>query len=425
MNHEHHHQVVIVGGGFGGLYAAQGLAKAPVRVTMVDKRNFHLFQPLLYQVASGTLSPGDIASPLREILAHQQNTEVFLEEVLDIDPEARVLTLRGGSLTYDTLILAPGSNKQYFGHDEWEKPAPGLKTIEDAVRIRQKILLALESAEKEPDPEKRLGWMTFVVVGGGPTGVEMAGALAELVHGTLRQNFRHFDTRAVQILMVEAAERILAAYPESLQQKAIERLEKLGVTILTGQTVQSIEAHQVVISQNNQQQIIPARTTLWTAGVKASPLGRLLAEKTGCPTDRGGRITVEADCSVSGHPEMFVIGDLANYAHTPDGKPLPGLAAVAMQQGKYVAKVIQCRLRGEATPTFKYRDKGSLAIIGRNAAVAQIGGIQLSGFPAWLVWLLVHIFYLIGFENKVMVTFQWAWNYLTRGRSACLITEQV
>jgi len=422
------HQVVIVGGGFGGLYAAQGLAHAPVQVTLVDRRNFHLFQPLLYQVASGSLSPGDIAAPLRTILARQRNTEVLLGEVIDIDPTQRLLTLRDGSLRYDSLILAPGSNKQYFGHDDWQSQAPGLKSLEDAVKIRRKILLALEKAEKAEkaeDEQERLACMTFVVVGGGPTGVEMAGTLGELVHATLRDQYRNIDTCQTRILMVEAGNGILTTYPEDLQKKTVERLQKLGVTILTGHTVKSITDSVVTVSHDNQDQEIHTHTILWTAGVKASPLGKMLADKTGCPLDKQGRVIVEADCSIPGFPEIFVIGDLANFSHTQNEKPLPGLASVAMQQGRYVAQVIHRRLKHEAPQPFRYRDKGSLAIIGRNAAVAEIGKLHLSGFLAWLVWLLVHIFYLIGFENKVIVTFQWGWSYLTRGRSACLITEQI
>jgi NADH dehydrogenase len=423
MDGRQRHQVVIVGGGFGGLYAARNLAHVPVQVTLVDKRNFHLFQPLLYQVASGSLSPGDIAAPLRDVLADQQNVDVLLGEVVDIDPGNRLLTLRDGSLRYDTLILAPGSNKHYFGHEDWETQAPGLKTIEDALRIRRKILLALESAEKESDAAKRDAYMTFVVVGGGPTGVELAGTIAELTHGAMKREFRHICQLNAKILLVEAGDHILAAYPPDLQEKAVKRLTKLGVTILTKHMVQNVTENRVTIKQNEHSQDLEAHTILWTAGVNASPIGKMLADRTGCPTDKGGRILVEPDCSVPGHPEIFVIGDLAAFSHTPDGKPLPGLAAVAMQQGQYVARVIQHRLSNQASPAFQYRDKGNLAIIGRNAAIAQIGNLHLSGFPAWLVWLLVHIYYLIGFDNKVLVLFQWAWNYLTFGRSACLITE--
>lgn len=418
-------QVVIVGGGFGGLYAARALASAPVQVTLVDKRNFHLFQPLLYQVASGALSPGDIAAPLREILAHQANADVLMDEVIDIDPDNRIVSLREGSLHYDTLILAPGSSKQYFGHEEWQAQAPGLKSIEDAALIRRKILLALESAEKETDPAKQAGWLTFIVVGGGPTGVEMAGTLAELVHGTMKPGFHHLDTSQIRILIVEAGDCILGTYPRDLQDKAVQRLEKLGVTILTGQMVKALDNESVTISDKDKSQNIQTRTVLWTAGVKASPLGQLLTEKTGCPPDKGGRVPVESDCTVPGHPEIFVIGDLASFTHTPDQKPLPGLAAVAMQQGQYVARVIERRFKNQSCPAFHYRDKGNLAIIGRGSAVAQIGKLHFSGFLAWLIWLLVHIFYLIGFENKIIVTIQWGWNYLTQGRSACLITERV
>lgn len=417
-------QVVIVGGGFAGLYAAQSLKHLPVNITLVDKRNFHLFQPLLYQVASGALSPGDIASPLRDILAHQRNVEVVMGEAIDLDIEKHLLILRDGSLRYDALILAPGSDKQYFGHEEWQTEAPGLKTLEDAVKIRRKLLLALESAEKEPDPEKKRAWMTFTVVGGGPTGVELCGALAELVHSTFKTEFRHIDTRQVRILMLEAGDRILSTYPEDLQASALKRLTRLGVTVSTGKTVKAIAPNKITVGEGDQAQDISTRTILWTAGVKASPLGQLLGEKTGCPMDKGGRVNVAADCSVPDHPEIFVLGDLANFSQTQDKKPLPGLASVAMQQGQYMGKVIQSRLENKPAPPFRYLDKGNLAIIGRNAAIAEIGSLHLSGFPAWLIWLTVHIFYLVGFDNKVLVTFQWAWNYLTRGRTACLIMEQ-
>ncbi len=415
------HQVVIVGGGFGGLYAAKTLKRAPVKVTLVDKRNFHLFQPLLYQVATGGLSPGDISSPLRTVLSRDKNTKVLMGEVVDLDPEQRKVILRDKELNYDTLIVATGGGHHYFGNDQWAQLAPGLKTVEDALEMRRRIFLAFEAAEQESDPQKRRAWLTFVVVGGGPTGVELAGALAELAYKTLKQDFRDIDTTETQVLLLEGTNRVLPPYPPDLSAKAAASLTHLGVTVQTQTLVTNIEHTTITVRRDNQVEQIQARTVLWAAGVKASPLGQVLAKRTGTELDRVGRVIVEPDLSVPGHPNVFVIGDLANFSHQ-GGKPLPGVAPVAMQQGKYVANLLKQRFLGENSPAFHYADGGSLAVIGRNAAVANLGAIRLSGLPAWLIWIFVHIYYLVEFDNKLLVLTQLGWNYFTRKRSACLIT---
>jgi NADH:ubiquinone reductase (H+-translocating) len=415
------HHVVIVGGGFGGLYAAKALRRAPVRVTLVDRRNFHLFQPLLYQVATGGVSAGDIAYPLRSIFARDRHFRVIMAEVLDIDVSQRTVILRDGCLAYDTLILAPGSTQQYFGHDAWAQHAPALKTIEDALEIRRRIFLAFEAAERESDPEKRRAFMTFVIVGGGPTGVEMAGTLGELAHGTLKHDFRAIDPADAKILLLEGTERILATFPADLSAKAEAALTRLGVTVHASTLVTDLHDNTVTMRRGESTESLQACTVLWTAGVKSSALGEALAKRTNVELDRAGRVKVAPDFTVPGHPEIFVIGDLAKF---PDqnGKPLPGLASVAIQEGRYVGEVIRQRLQGNTPPAFHFVDKGNLAIIGRNAGVADFGRFHLDGFLAWLLWLFVHIYYLIGFDNKLLVLFQWAWNYLTRKRGAQLIT---
>lgn len=415
------HHVVIVGGGFGGLYAAQALSHAPVKVTLVDRRNFHLFQPLLYQVATGSLSPADISSPLRAVLSKNKNTKVLLAEVKDIDPEQHKVITNSGDLAYDSLIIATGVSHHYFGNDNWERVAPGLKTIENALEIRRRIFLAFEAAEKEPDLEKRRAWLTFVIVGGGPTGVELAGAIAELAYSTLKKDFRDIDTTETKILLLEGMDRILPPYPPELSAKAEESLQKLGVAVQTKTLVTNIDDNIVTMKQGDNIEQIPARTILWAAGVKASPIGKVLAQKTGVELDRVGRVMVEPDLSIAGYPDIFVIGDLANFAHQ-DGTPLPGIASVAMKEGEYVAKLIKQRLAAQTIPQFHYVDTGSLAVIGRNAAVVNLGYVKLSGFLAWLIWVFVHIYYLIEFDNKLVVMIQWAWNYFTRKRGARLIT---
>jgi NADH dehydrogenase len=433
------HRVVIIGGGFGGLHVAKKLRRAPVQVTLVDRRNFHLFQPLLYQVATGVLSPANIAAPLRAILKRQTNTEVLLAEVTSVDVANRKLKLRDGELNYDTLIVATGVTHQYFGRDEWEPFAPGLKTVEDATEMRRRVLLAFEQAERETDPAKIRSWLTFVVVGGGPTGVELAGMLCELARETLKGNFRHINPADAEVILVEAADRILPPYPPELSAKAAASLERLGTIVRTGARVVDIQPDYVRVetgAPNSTQahaENIGTHTVLWAAGVLASPLGKALAEATGAQCDRVGRVFVQPDCSLPGHPEIFVIGDLAHFK-TGDGKSLPGVAQTAMQQGRYVAKLITTRLAKEAKgnaasstlanyPPFKYRDLGSLATIGRHSAVAEIGKFKLSGWIAWWIWLLIHLLNIIQFQNRVLVMMQWCWTYLTRNRSARLITE--
>jgi len=415
------HQVVVIGGGFGGLYAAKALRRAPVRVTLVDKRNFHLFQPLLYQVATGGVSPGDIAYPLRSVFARDAHFSVIMAEVIDIDVSQRTVILRDGSLPYDTLIIATGASHQYFGHHEWAQTAPGLKTIEDALEIRRRIFLAFERAEREPDPERRRALMTFVIIGGGPTGVELAGTLGELTHRTLKDHFRSIDPAETNIFLLEGGERILLAFPPDLSAKAAAALTHVGVTVRTRTLVTDMRDSTVTMRSGEAIENLQARTILWTAGVKASVMGEVLAKHTGVTLDRAGRVPVEPNLTIPGHPEIFVIGDLTHFSHQ-DGKPLPGVAAVAIQQGRYVGELISQRRQEKDLPPFRYHDKGNLAIIGRNAGVADFGRWHLHGFLAWILWLFVHIYYLIGFDNKLLVLFQWAWNYITRKRGAQLIT---
>ncbi len=415
------HRVVIIGGGFGGLSAAVGLKRAPVDVTLIDRCNYHLFQPLLYQVATGALSPANIASPLRNIVRNQRNAQVLLGEAVGLDAANRRLILSDGTAHYDTLIVAAGASHQYFGHDEWEEFAPGLKTIEDATHMRRRILLAFEAAERERDPEKLRAWMTFVIAGAGPTGVELAGALGEIANDTLRRDFRDIDPSKAQIILVEGADRVLPGYPPKLSAAAGKMLERLGVTIRTGAMVTDIRKESVTIREGEGTETIPARTVLWAAGVLASPLGRFLSTEAGAALDKAGRVIVEPDLTVAGHPEIFVIGDLANFSHQT-GKPLPGVAQTAIQGGRYVAKTIERRLHGEKTAPFHYVDKGNLATIGRGAAVADLPWLRLSGVPAWLLWIFVHLFTILEFQNRLLVFVQWAFFYFTYDRSARLIT---
>lgn len=418
------HRVVIIGGGFGGLHAAKALKPASVDVLLLDRRNFHLFQPLLYQVATGALSPGEIASPLRFVFRHQRNTEVWLGEVVDIDAANRRVLLSDGEAGYDTLIVATGSGHHYFGNAQWEPLAPGLKTIEDATEIRRRILLAFERAEREPDAERRHAWLTFVVVGAGPTGVELAGALGEIANDTLRHDFRTINPAESTILLVEGTDRVLSAYPPDLSAQAERALIRLGVRTLIRTTVTGVDPEAVTVRAGNRTDRIATHTVLWAAGVQASPLGRVLAERAGAILDRAGRVLVQPDLSVPGNPEIFVIGDLANFSHQ-DGKPLPGVAPVAIQQGRYVAQLIRRRLEGGGAPEpFRYHDRGSLATIGRASAVADFGRIRFSGALAWLAWLVIHLMNLIGFENRLVVLLKWAYNYLTRNRGARLITGE-
>jgi NADH:ubiquinone reductase (H+-translocating) len=415
------HKVVILGGGFGGLAAAQALKNAPVQVTLVDRCNYHLFQPLLYQVATGSLSPANVAGPLRDILHKQKNTQVLLGEAVHIEPAKRRVILSDGALDYDTLIVATGATHQYFGHDEWEQFAPGLKNLDDATAMRRRILLAFEAAERERDPKKLRAWMTFVIVGAGPTGAELAGALGEIAHDTLRHDFRAIDPSQTRIILVEGTDRALPSYPPKLSEAAQGMLERLGVTVRTGAMVTDIRADGVTIRVGDHNEIIPTRTVLWAAGVLASPLGVILSQEAGAKLDRAQRVIVEPDMSIAAHPEIFVIGDLSNFSHQT-GRPLPGVAQPAIQQGNYVAKLIRARLRGEKLPAFHYFDKGNLATIGRGAAVADLNWLRLSGWPAWLMWVFVHLVYIIQFQNRVLVMLQWAWLYITFDRSARLIT---
>ncbi len=415
------HHVVIVGGGFGGLYAARALGNAPgIHVTLIDKRNFHLFQPLLYQVATGGLSASDIAYPLRTVLHHYPNVHVLYAEVTDILPEQHLLLSSAGPFAYDTLILATGVSHHYFGNDHWEQDAPGLKTLEDAIEMRHRIFHAFEAAEVTSDPAERQAWMTFVVVGGGPTGVELAGALGELAHNTLRREYNHIDTTQAQILLVEGTDRVLPPYPTNLSAAAASELYKLGVTVRTGTLVTDIAGEYVTLKTGNSIEQIRAKTVLWAAGMRASGLGLVLRDRFGAELDRAGRVKVAADTSVPKHPNVFVIGDLAHYA-LPDGSVLPGVAQVAMQQGEFVAQLLRARQAGKPAPIFRYRDRGSLAVIGRHAAVADLGRLHFGGFLAWIIWLFVHIVYLIGFDRKLLVIVQWAWSYLTRKRGSRLI----
>jgi NADH:ubiquinone reductase (H+-translocating) len=415
------HKVVIIGGGFGGLTAALALKNAPVQVTLVDRCNYHLFQPLLYQVATGSLSPANVASPLRQILHKQKHTQVLLGEAVHIDAANRRVILSDGALDYDTLIVATGATHSYFGHDEWEQFAPGLKNLDDATAMRGRILLAFEAAERERDPKKLRAWMTFVIVGAGPTGAELAGALGEIAHDTLRHDFRAIDPSETRIILVEGTDRALPSYPPKLSEAARKMLERLGVTVRTGAMVTDIRADGVTVRVGNHDEMIPTHTVLWAAGVLASPLGVILSQEAGAKLDRAQRVIVEPDMSIVGHPEIFVIGDLSNFCHQT-GQPLPGVAQPAIQQGHYVAKLIRARLRGQKLPPFHYFDKGNLATIGRGAAVADLNWLRLSGWPAWLIWVFVHLLYIIQFQNRLLVMLQWAWLYLTFSRSARLIT---
>lgn len=407
-------RVVIVGGGFGGLYAARALRHAPVEVTLLDRRNHHLFQPLLYQVATAALNPSDIAEPLRKILRRQKNVEVLLGEVRAVDTAAKKVLLVDGEFAYDFLIVASGATHSYFGQDAYALHAPGLKTIEDALRMRRRVLVAFERAERETDRERQRDWLNFVVVGAGPTGVELAGALAEIARKTLPGEFRLIDPRHARVLLVEGEERVLPGYPPDLSAKALAQLEQLGVEVMLKARVTGLDGAQVWIGDER----IGTRTILWAAGVAASPLGRSL----GAALDRAGRVRVEPDLTIAGYPEVFVIGDLALVLS--DGKPVPGVAPAAIQEGRHAARNIARSLLGQPLLPFRYRDKGSLATIGRAAAVADLGRIRLSGFIAWMAWLVVHIFFLIGFRNRFFVLTQWAWAYLTNQRTARLITNE-
>lgn len=404
--------VVIVGGGFSGLYAARALRHAMARVTLVDRRNHHLFFPLLYQVATAALNPSDIAAPIRKVLRRQLNTSVLMAEVISIDLQARAVLLADGRMSYDYLILAAGSARSYFGHDEWARDAPSLFSLEEALEIRRRLLLAYERAEREPDTAAQNEWLTFVVVGGGPTGVELAGAIAEMARHALAEDFRRIDPRRTRVVLLEGMDRLLTSFPPDLSQKARVSLQRLGVEVRTGARMTGVDPGGVTIGEER----IAARNVLWAAGVSASPLGRSL----GVPLDKSGRVLVEPDLSVPGRREVFVVGDLA--AVRWGDRLVPGLAPAAIQEGRHAARNILRALRGEPSAPFRYVDRGTLATIGRAAAVAELGRVKLSGLVAWIAWLTIHIFWLIGFRNRFLVTFEWAWAYVTWERGARLVT---
>jgi len=419
------HKILILGGGFGGLVAAQTLKHANASVTLIDKRNFHLFQPLLYQVATGSLSPGQIASPLRAVLSRQKNAEVLLGEAVDLDPDARKVILRdGGVFPYDSLIIATGSQTSYYGNDAWRAFAPSLKTVEEATAIRHKLLYAFERAERSGSEAEARAWLTFVIVGAGATGLELAGALAEIARETLRHDFRHINPSEARIILLDGAPRVLTAYPEDLSGKAEKLVSHLGVEVFKNAMVNNIDADGVHYSHNGEDTKLPARTVLWAGGVTANDFGRKVAERTHAETDRSGRIKMLPDLTIPNYPNIFVVGDLA-FSLDEHGKPLPGVAQVAIQGGRYAAKAIRSRLDGKQTvPPFRYFDKGDMAVIGRAAAVANVFGLHLSGFLAWFIWLFIHLMYIVQFQSRVQVFIEWGFEYLTFSRGARLITGE-
>ena len=417
------HRVVILGGGFGGIYAAKSLKHAPVNITVIDQRNFHLFQPLLYQVATGSLSPGEIAAPIRSILHKQKNTEVLLGEAVDIDPVGKSIQLKDGAkIGYDSLIVATGSQSSYFGNDGWEKWAPPLKTIENATDVRHKILLAFEAAERISDPVTRASWLTFVIVGAGPTGAELSGAVGEIAHHTLRDEFDAIRPQDAKIILVDGSPRVLSSYPEDLSKKAEQALHKLGVTTRLGLMVTDVDQNGVTVkSKSGEVEHIASHTVIWAAGVAVSDFGRALAKRTGAPTDKVGRFKVNPDLTIPNFPDIHIVGDLA-LVYDADGKQLPGVAQVAMQGGSYAAKAIIDQLNHRKSKPFHYFNKGDIAVLGRAAAVANVFGIHLSGFIAWLVWLFIHLLYIVEFQSRILVMIQWGFLYLTYNRGARLIT---
>ena len=427
--HPRYHRVVVIGGGFGGLYAARELSKDKrIDLTLIDRRNFHLFQPLLYQVATGALGPSEIATPLRQIFRKRRNTRVILGLAVGVDPEAREVALSdGGKLPYDTLVVSTGARFSYFGNDGWSAFAPGLKTIDDALEIRRRIFIAFEAAEREANEQRRAEWMTFVIVGGGPTGVELAGALAEIARDTLRRDFRSIHPELARILLIEAMPRVLPTYPEDRSASARRQLERLGVTVMTDTKVVDVVEHVVTVEASGAREAIPARTTLWAAGVSASSFARMVARAGGAETDKSGRVKVGENLTLPGRSNIFVIGDAATMAWKDD-RQVPGVAQGAIQSGKYVGQMIRRRLNGEQTWPFQYSDRGDVAIIGRLKGVTNIPWLgrlgRASGFPAWVLWLGIHISYLIGFANRVVVVTRWGWSFFTRGRGSRLITGQ-
>ncbi len=420
---EKRHRVVVLGGGFGGLSAAQKLRRAPVDVILIDRRNFHLFQPLMYQVATGSLSPGEIAAPLRGVLSRQKNTRVLLGEVSDIDPAAkRVMLVDGAEFDYDSLIVATGSETSYYGKDGWREWAPSLKSVEEATAIRHKILYAFERAERAVSPEDARAWLTFVIVGAGATGMELAGALAEIANETLKNDFRHINPQEARILLMEGGPRVLASFPEDLSAKAEKSVAKLGVEVMKGVMVTNIDGQGVTFKRGEVTESLAAHTVLWAGGVQTTPFGKKLAERTHAETDKQGRIKVNADLTLPNYPDIFLVGDQAHAAEK-DGKPMPGVAQVAIQGGRFAAKTIRARVEGKRPPdTFHYFNKGDMAVIGRASAVANIFGFHLSGLIAWLTWLFIHLIYIVEFQSRVMVFIQWGFEYLTFSRGARLIT---
>jgi NADH dehydrogenase len=427
------HRVVVIGGGFGGLRAVRQLAQAPVQITLIDRRNFHLFQPLSYQVATGALPPSEVAYPLRALFKSDKNVFVLMAEVTGIDLNGRRVMLADVSpgeqapdpVEYDTLIVAAGSSYSYFGHEEWREHAAEVKSLESAITVRSRLLSAFERAEMIDDPAERAAQLTFVVVGGGPTGVEMAGQISELARDTLRGDFRRIDPTGARVLLVETAERLLTTFPESLSAKAARSLERIGATPMPNRTVVGIDSESVTLqAPDGSHERIAARTVVWAAGVRAAGLAGMLGEAAGADIDRAGRVTVEPDLTLPGHPEVMVLGDMAAVRRPEGGvQSLPGVAPVAIQQGHYAGKSVRRRLRGEPVAPFRYRDKGNVATIGRGRAVADVGFLHLSGLPAWLVWLVIHIWYLIGFQNRLLVTLEWTFSFFTHGRSSRLIVE--
>jgi NADH:ubiquinone reductase (H+-translocating) len=416
------HRVLILGGGFAGLVAAQTLKRANVQITLLDKRNFHLFQPLLYQVATGSLSPAEIAAPLRSVLSHQKNVEVLLGEAVDIDPAGkRVLLADGGAFPYDTLVIATGSQTSYYGKDEWRENAPSLKSVEEATSMRHKLLYAFERAERAESEEEARAWLNFVIVGAGATGLELAGALAEIAHQTLKHDFRRIRPQEARIILMEGGPRVLSAYPEDLSAKAEKLVKHLGVEVMVGAMATNIDANGVSYRRGDVTGNIPARTVLWAGGVAATPFARKVAERLNAETDRVGRFKVNPDLTLPNHPEIFALGDLA-LSFNEKGHQLPGVAQVAIQGGRYAGKAIIARLAGRTPPPFKYFDKGDMAVIGRAAAVADVFGFHVSGFPAWFIWVFIHLLYIVEFQSRILVMIQWGFLYLSFSRNARLIT---
>ena len=417
------HRVVIVGGGFGGLNAGKALTSPEVEVTLLDRRNYHLFQPLLYQVATGGLSPGEIAAPLRAIFEWQKNLRVIMTEVTGFDIQNRTVKTQTGDFNYDTLIVAAGAKTTYFGNEKWAPIAPSLKNIEDATKLRARLLSAFEEAEKEPDAFKRKALLTFLIVGGGPTGVELAGALSEIANDALKEDFRSFDPEDARIIILDAGPRILSAFSEALSKSAQRQLIELNVLCRTGVRVLEVSSAGAKVSVDGREEMIPARTVVWAAGVTGSPLGKALADAAGLELVRGGKIGVEPDCTLPGHPEIFVLGDLAHFQHGLE-KPLPGVCQTAMQMGDYAGDLIQKRLAGKTKPAFKYWDKGNMAVIGRKRAVAQVGNFEFSGYFAWVLWVFIHVLYLVNFQSRLIVAIRWGFDYFSFNRGARLITQQ-